>query len=537
MKLIHPQQLEKLPPCRANCPSGTDIRGWIAIISQRDKLGLDKEQAYLQAWQHLVDFNPLPSVLGRVCPHTCEMHCNRIDKDQQVTIHAMERFLGDWALEKQLPLPVRERTDNPQSIGVIGSGPAGLSFAYQMARRGHDVTIYEQHDNTGGMLRYGIPRYRLPREILDGEVRRITDLGVTILTGIRVGRDIEVTELKQRHSALFVGIGADHPRQLEIPGENGPGVLAGTQFMYRINQRHHLDPGHDVIVVGGGNTAIDSARAARRLGTKVTLLYRRTREEMPAVDEEVEEALAEGIDIHFLAAPAAILRDGDRITAVHVQRMVPGEPDASGRRRPVPVEGDGYDLPASTIIAAVSQYPEWGNLEALKPTPGQVKVDACGQMAVDTWTGGDTLGLGTVSRAIGHGRIAAQAALAEHCKDSAGLDPSSPVSRETMHLDYYDSRPPVKESVRPSDEWLSKPDDEVHQSISEEQFLQEVTRCLSCGCCFGCEQCWMFCNPGAYVRNENGRPGAYFTFNESLCEGCGKCIDVCPCGYLSPAGS
>ena len=536
MKLIRPVQREKFPPCRANCPSGTDIRGWIAKISQRDKLGLGKEEAFKQAWLHLVVFNPLPSVLGRVCPHTCEMRCNRIDKDEGVSIHTMERFIGDWALDQRLALPCEEAKGEHQSIGVIGSGPAGLSFAYQMARRGHSVIIYEQHSKAGGMLRYGIPKYRLPRKILDGEIERIVDLGVEIQTSTKVGLDISVSELKERHSTLFVGIGADKPRRMEIPGEDGPGVLAGTNFLYRVNQGHNVDPGRKVVVIGGGNTAIDSARAARRLGANVTILYRRTREEMPAVEEEIEESLAEGIEFHFLAAPAAVLRDGSKIKALQVQKMTLGEVDESGRRRPLPVEDGLYEVPATTVIAAVSQTPDWGELEALKPEGNELEVDACGNFGEGTWTGGDTLGLGTVSRAIGHGRKAAEAVLAKLCVSTSGtLTNSAFITDKTMHLDYYASYLQIGDSVRPLDQWLSKPNEEIHRGITEEQFLKEASRCLSCGYCFGCEQCWMFCNPGAYTRNEYSSPGAYFTFNESICEGCGKCIEVCPSGFLSSA--
>ena len=533
--LIYPEQREKMPPCRANCPCGTDIRGWIANIGQRDRLGLDKDKALTLAWQQLVAFNPLPAVLGRVCPHACETNCNRLGKDDGVSIHAMERFIGDWALARQLPLPAVDGSGERQSVGVIGSGPAGLSFAYQMARHGHSVSIYEQHAGIGGMLRYGIPKYRLPREVLDGEVERIRDLGVEILTNTRVGCDVPVAELRDRHSALFVGIGADKPRRMGIPGEDGPGVLGGTNFMYRVNQGHSVDPGRRAIIIGGGNTAIDSARAALRLGADVTLLYRRTREEMPAAEEEIEEALAEGIDIHFLAAPARVLRDGETVRALQVQRMELGEADESGRRRPLPVEGDLYELPAATIIAAVSQQTDWDELAELNPGGSRLEPDASGRFGVDTWTGGDTLGLGTVSRAIGHGRKAAESLLDILCEsESEEHTAPVPVTGNHLHFDYYASNGKVEASARPAEVWLDRPDEEIHQGITEEQFLKEASRCLSCGSCFGCGQCWMFCNPGAYRRSEQPGPGGYYTFDESRCEGCGKCIEVCPCGFLSP---
>lgn len=536
-RLIHPEQREKQPPCRENCPSGTDIRGWIARIAQRDKLGLTKDQAFEQAWLRLVEFNPLPSVLGRVCPHPCESQCNREGKDQGVTVHSMERFIGDWALERKLPLPRIQEPNRHHAVAVIGSGPAGLSFAYQMARRGHAVTVFEQHAETGGMLRYGIPEYRLPTDILRAEIRRIADLGVELRTQTRIGRDVSVRDLRGRYAALFVGIGADKPLSMGIPGEEGPGVLSGTNFMYRANRGHSIDLGERVVVIGGGNTAIDSARSARRLGAEVVMLYRRTRDEMPAASEEIDEAIAEGVDLRFLAAPEKVLRDGEQVTGISVQRMKLGQADESGRRRPMPLAGDRYRLPASTIIAAVSQQPDWGELEELNPGGGRLDIDAWGGFADGCWTGGDTLGLGTVTRAIGHGRIAAEAVHARLCA-GAGDEPPEALKLVTgpgMHLDYYAASEQAKARMRPPEEWLTRPNEEIHRGITEEQFLEEAGRCLSCGSCFGCQQCWMYCNPGAYERRDEAAPGAYYRFDAYKCEGCGKCIEVCPCGFLSPS--
>lgn len=534
-EFAYARQSGKLPPCQANCPSGTDIRGWVNIIAQREKNGLDKDEAYARAWRRLVDFNPLPAVVGRVCPHTCEVQCNRGEKEGAVSIHALERYIGDWALQARLPLSVSDYAYGRESIGVIGSGPAGLSFAYQMARRGYAVTIYEKNAIAGGMLRYGIPAYRLPRDVLQAEIQRILDLGVDLKLATRVGRDITAAELKSRHRAVFVAIGADKPHRLGVAGEDSPAVLAGTQFMYRVNQGHAIDTGTAVVVVGGGNTAVDAARAARRRGAEVTLLYRRTRQEMPAIAEEVDDALDEGVRIDFLAAPLAIQRDGETVRAVVVQRMRLGEADASGRAKPVAVPGDTYEIPASTVIPAVSQESEWEGLSEFM-TDGKLPApDAHGRVADDLWAGGDVLGLGTVTRAIGHGRRAAEAM---HAMLRGNLDAAPELAPElaaaaNMNLDHYPPRERTDESQRPVAERFAEPDREVKLGIGDDQFNAEIARCLSCGNCFGCQLCWMYCTGNGYTPRDRTAPGEYFILDRTKCEGCGKCVELCPCGYLS----
>jgi formate dehydrogenase major subunit len=337
---MQPKQLERLPPCKANCPSGADIRGWVTTIAQRKRIGLSDEEAYTAAWKKIVSVNPFPAVMGRICPHPCESGCNRLEKDGALAVNQLERFIGDWALERGLKHELLEPEPKPESIGVIGAGPAGLSFAYQMARRGYSTTVYERYPKPGGMLRYGIPVYRLPKEILDAEIQRIVDLGVELELDTRIGRDIAAGDLQGRHQALFLGIGAHKGLQLRVPGETGPGVWTGTDYLSRINQGEKIHLGERVVVIGGGDTAIDAARAARRGGSAVTLLYRRTRREMPAIDSEVEEALQEGIQLEYLAAPVEIFRgDHDLPRSLLVQRMKLGVPDASGRRRPIPIEG------------------------------------------------------------------------------------------------------------------------------------------------------------------------------------------------------
>jgi len=533
--LIRPRQSEKLPPCCAGCATGADVRGWIAVIAQREKLGLYEPEAYLQAWRMVTAINPFPATLGRICPHPCQVNCSRKEKDGAVAINALERFLGDWALKQQLDLPRLEQGAKPESIGVIGAGPAGLSFAYQMARRSYRVTIYEKEEKAGGMLYYGIPQYRLPEEVLGAEIRRILDLGVELKLNTAIGRDITVQLLRKRHDVLFLGIGAGRGRKLGITGEEGADVWTGAEYLARLNRGEPIELGVEVVVVGGGNTAVDAARAGRRSGARVTMLYRRTRKEMPAIESEIEDALAEGVRIEYLSAPVEIKRDGGKVRALVVQRMELGEPDNSGRSRPVPVPGSEYEIPAESVIAAVSQEPDWEYLSELDR--GTVWVQAAGHGRVESglWAGGDALAPGIAGLAIAQGRQAAEAVHAQLRElEQPRASQRSAVSDKTIKADYHPEKKPATPRRRPVEDRLTQPEAEVQETISREEFLEEVSRCFSCGLCYGCEYCFMYCNAGAFARLGQVGPGAYFALSLDYCEGCGKCIDLCPCGFLTP---
>ncbi len=531
---LRPQQVEKLAPCIGNCPSCTDIRGWITTIAQREKLGLSNEQALERAWRMIAEFNPFPAVMGRVCPHPCEDNCNRREKDGGVAVNAMERFVGDWALDRGLALGRLEDGGKPESVGIIGAGPAGLSCAYQLARRGYPVTVYEAFPEAGGMLRYGIPRYRLPREVLDAEIRRILDLGVELRLATAVGRDIALDELRTGHKAIFVGIGAHRGKRMGVPGEDGCGVWTGTEFLNRVNSGEAVEIGRRVAVIGGGDTAIDAARVARRFGAAVTIIYRRTRVEMPAIASEIEQALEEGIEIEFLAAPVAVRREGETLAALVVQRMELGEPDASGRRRPVPVVGSEYEVPADAVIAAISQEPEAEPVAGLGAASGWFKADANGKVLEGVWAGGDDVELGLATIAIYQGRRAAETihAALRGIEAPPAKDGRPPVPASRIKLAHYDARPRAERAVLGPQERLAQPDAEVDGGITSEQFFQEVTRCLSCGSCFDCEKCWMYCQYSCFAKLEDKQPGHYFKVKLELCDGCKKCADECPCGFL-----
>ena len=531
---ISARQQEKTPPCQTQCPNSGDIRGWLGLIAQHDKLGLSLEQAYDRAWGLLVEMNPFPATLGRICPHPCERLCSREAKDGAVSINALERFLGDWGLSRKLPLQRLDGENRAESIGIVGSGPASLSFAYQMARRGYPVTIDEQRELPGGMLRHAIPDFRLPREVVSAEIQRVLDLGVSLVPGVEVGRDLLFDELRSRHQLMFLGLGAQSARRLGVEGETGRGVMSGIDYLMRRKAGVSTGLGRRVAVIGGGNTAIDAARSARRDGAEVTLLYRRSLEEMPAEKHEIRDAELEGVRFEFLCAPGRILRDDGGVAGVEVQRVRLGEPGEDGRPKPVAVPGDTFTLEVDTVLAAVAQEPGWYGLGEAGDANGWLRTADDGRLANDLWAGGDDRGAGIASRAVAQGRLAAEAAHAQlRGEPSLKQPPAQPtLDPAAVKMDYYDERPGAASSPGDTRSWLDRPEREVDQTLSGEQAYGEAARCLSCGLCFGCQRCFMYCNAGGFTRIEEPAPGRYYALALDACEGCGKCIEICPCGYL-----
>jgi NADPH-dependent glutamate synthase beta subunit-like oxidoreductase/Pyruvate/2-oxoacid:ferredoxin oxidoreductase delta subunit len=541
-----PSQVQKAAPCLVACPAGNDVRGWLNTIAQHGKAGKSLDDSLDLAFRELASSNPIPAVLGRVCPHPCETACNRKEKDGAVGINSVERFLGDWALERKLPLPTLAAPGSQKErIAVVGSGPAGLSCAYHLARRGYHVTVFESLPEAGGMLRYGIPDYRLPRHVLEGEVKRIAALGVEFRCNTSVGKDVGFGSLRTDYDAVFLAIGAHQGKKIRVEGEDGPGVYTGTGFLRQVAMGQAPTVGRRVAVIGGGDTAVDAARVSRRLppdaastakvlGAEVTLFYRRTRDEMPAIEDEVVGANEEGIKIEYLAAPVAIGRDASgKVAKLTVERMRLGEPDASGRRAPVPT-GERFDYECDTVITAVSQEPDFAALGDALTSVKWLEADANGKTSLSkVWTGGDNMGLGLATTAVGQGRVAAgsiDAALRGTIFAESTKGPDVPVAR--LKLDFYQpltrtTRGQLEPALR-----LVDPHAEIDKGITKEQTLEESTRCFSCGFCFGCERCWMFCTPSCFVKVGEPGPGSYYKIKLDTCDGCRKCADECPCGFL-----
>ncbi len=530
---LRPQYVEKQPPCGEFCPNHNQIRKMLMKISKAEAYEIPYEQAFEEALQIFLETTPFPSACGRVCPHPCETDCNRKEKEGSVSINKVERFIGDFGLEKGIKPRKLTEDVRAEKIAVVGGGPGGLSCAYQLARRGYPVTVFEAFPKAGGMLRYGIPDYRLPQNILDAEINRIAEMGVEIKLGTSVGNDISMDDIKKEYKATFVALGAHKGLKLRIEGEDAPNVFTGTDFLHRVNDGEKVDVGNKVVVIGGGDTAIDAARVARRLGAESTVLYRRTKTEMPAIDEEITGAEEEGVTIDLLAAPLEIYTKDGKATGMKCQRMELGEPDASGRRRPVPIEGDTFDLEFTTLIAAISQAPEFGTFDSLIEGRNWIQVDEKQKTKEDAlFSGGDNVNLGLVIDAIYHGRMAANAIHEMISNEAMSFGPPEmgKIRSDKMMLSHYDASPRTEPKEMAADERLKDMQAEIVSTFTQDEAVHEAKRCMSCGMCFDCGNCWSFCQDNAVKKPlVAGEP---YTFKLEYCNGCKKCAENCPCGYI-----
>jgi NADPH-dependent glutamate synthase beta subunit-like oxidoreductase/Pyruvate/2-oxoacid:ferredoxin oxidoreductase delta subunit len=530
---LRPQAIKKSSPCQNTCLAGTDVRGAIALLNQREKLGLSQDEACVQAWRLIVETNPFPATTGRICPHRCEDNCNRHEKDGGVAVGMIERFVGDFALERALPLPGQlDKPRYPERVAIIGAGPAGLSCAYQLARRGYASTIFEGMPLPGGMLRYGIPAYRLPARVLEGEIARVLDLGIELRTRTTIGRDVSLDELRQQYQAVFVAPGAAASREVDIPGASGVGVFRAVEFLRDVARGEPPAIGKHVVVAGGGNSAIDAARVCARLlggGGTITLL----RQENDSVDGEIREAMEEGVEVEFLTMLNAVERNvmGGVECAV-VQRIELGEKDASGFPTLIPVAGKSYELRVDTIILALGQKPNVHRI--FKGNEQRFETDRGGKTRTDgVWRGGDAVTPSFAAVVIRQGREVALSIDAEFRGQAApapGKLPEVPPSR--LKLDAFAAKPRLPRRLVPVPERLADLQSEIDLGHDAAEILAEASRCLSCGNCSSCERCFMYCTPGCMTPVPNAAPGKYYAIKSEKCDGCRKCAEECPTGFL-----
>ena len=511
-----PVYVQRLPPCADACPAGENVQQWLYEAEEGGA-------GYERAWRQIMKDNPFPAVMGRVCYHPCEGACNRLRLDEAVGINAVERFIGDEAIARGWRVDV-VAPPSGKRVMVVGAGPSGLSAAYHLARLGHAVTVFDAGPKPGGMMRFGIPRYRLPRKILDAEIERIAALGVRIELEHKVTSILETMQ-EGAFDAAFLAVGAHLGKRAYIPAGSAARVLDAVSLLRSMEGEEPPRLGRRVVVYGGGNTAIDAARTAKRLGAEEAIVvYRRTRERMPAHDFEVEEAEDEGVLMKWLST----IKQVDEGKLV-VERM---ELDDSGFPQPT---GELEELEADSVILALGQETD---LSLLDGVPGLVVEDGVVQVGPDMmsrhpgiFAGGDMVPAErTVTVAIGHGKKAAR------CIDAwlRGGQFSRPPRHQLAAFDglntwYYDDAPrsvqPQLESARRASTF-----DEVVGGLDEGTALYEARRCLSCGNCFACDNCYGVCPDNAVIKL--GDPGEPYRIDYDFCKGCGICAAECPCGAI-----
>jgi len=511
-RVERPKYVNLMPPCNNACPAGENIQNWLYVA---------EDGSYEQAWRSLIIENPFPAIMGRVCYHPCQTACNRAQLDEAVGINSVERFLGDLAIEKGWKIEVTAPPTGSHVL-IIGAGPTGLSAAYHLRRLGHQVTLRDAATAAGGMMRYGIPKYRLPREVLDAEVARIEAMGVKF----QLGRHVENLQdaIDEGFDAIFLAVGAQIGKRAYIPAGEAAKILDAVNVLHDVEDGNAPMLGRRVVVYGGGNTAIDVARTAKRLGAEEAIIvYRRTREKAPADDGEIQEAIEEGVLMKWLST-VKHAESG----SLKIEKMAL---DEHGFPQPT---GEFEDLEADSLVLALGQEVDLSlinNITDLVVVDGVVQVSPSmmtGRAGV--FAGGDMVPAErTVTTGVGHGKKAARNIDAWLKKATFEKVENSPiVEYKDLNPWYYSDAP---HAVRPRLEGARRASnfDEVVQGLDESTALYEARRCMSCGNCFECDNCFGVCPDNAVIKLG---PGKGFEFNLDYCKGCGICVTECPSGSI-----
>jgi 2-oxoacid:acceptor oxidoreductase delta subunit (pyruvate/2-ketoisovalerate family) len=512
-RVDRPVYVDRVPPCNNACPAGENIQRWLYDAEPGD---------YETAWRRLVEDNPFPAVMGRICYHPCETACNRAQLDEAVGINSIERFLGDLAIERGWQLPPAG-TDTGKRVLVIGGGPSGLSAAYHLRRLGHETRLIDSALKLGGMMRYGIPAYRLPRAVLDAEVERIIGLGVDVSVDHAV-RDIERERREGGFDAVFLAVGAQLSRRVEIPAGDSSHILEAVSLLHRVAENDPPLLGRRVAIYGGGDTALDAARTARRLGaTDAVIVYRRNQEHMPAHADELQEALDEGVTMRWLSTISRV--ENDRIVIEKMRLNDEGFPEPTGELE---------TLAADSLVLALGQDTD---LSLLDREPGVTIEDGVVQISPamsagpnGIFAGGDAVpSERTATVAIGHGKRAALGIDAYLGGHDLIVPPRGELATfERLNTWYYADAPRAHrtelEVTRRQNTF-----DEVVGGLTEENALFEARRCLSCGNCFECDNCFGVCPDNAVIKLVDS---PHYKFDYDFCKGCGICAQECPCGAI-----
>ena len=532
-----PIYVKQVPPCTAGCPAGEDIRGFHNLLTGDEK----SDNKWDAAWYRIVDSNPFPAIMGRICPHPCESTCNRQHREESIGINAVEQAIGEHGIEAGLKLP-QAGPDTGKRVAVIGAGPAGLSVAYQLRRKGHAVTIYDFNEKPGGMMLYGIMGYRVDRKVLDAEVGKIIDLGVETKMGIRVGTDISLEQLEKDYDAVFIGVGAQIGRSLPIEGfSKRPETTNAIDFLRNYElQGDDFKIGKKVVVIGDGNVAMDVARLARRMGSESTIISAVPREEMNCYPDEFDDAIEEGAKIEYLVGTLEVLESKNGVQGVKCAKMVKKEKGEEGWDAKIPfmrykATGDVFEIESDMIVASIGQTTDMNGFEnTINENDSLLKLDKYFRVKgkENVFGGGDALKIDLITTAVGHGRKAADsidAFLQGENMPEAPYREVINVKKQDLNYFFHSNQTKRRHHVA---ENIVGNHNEVLEALTKEQAIEESKRCMSCGLCFDCKQCSSFCPQEAISRYKDNPIGEVMYTHYTKCVGCHLCALVCPTGYI-----